>query len=95
MVPVVVALEHVEQHRIRVRFADGLEGEVDVAELVDFVGVFADLRDPASFRLAFVDEDSGTVAWPGGADIDPLVLYATVKRIDPARFVAAMEHVSD
>lgn len=27
-------------HRIRIRFEDGIEGEIDLADLVEFEGVF-------------------------------------------------------
>ena len=94
MIPVVVGVESVEQYRISLTFADGVYGIVDVSQLVEFVGVFAQLRDPSHFRLAHVDEDSGTVAWPGGADIDPLVLYAHVKGIDVSHLIAAEPQIS-
>jgi len=70
-----VAVEVTGSHRIRIRFADGLEGELDVSKLVRFDGVFASLRDPAEFRKARLDPELGTVVWPSGADLDPDVLY--------------------
>jgi hypothetical protein len=53
-------------------------GEVDVSELVQFTGVFEPLRDPDTFAEVKVDPDLGTVCWPTGADLDPLVLYSKV-----------------
>jgi hypothetical protein len=50
--------------------------------------VFEPLRDLSVFRQVRVDADLGTVAWPGGADLDPLVLYARVKGIDVASLLA-------
>ena len=32
--------------------------------------------DSSTFDQVYVDADLGTVAWPGGADIDPDVLYS-------------------
>jgi hypothetical protein len=64
--------------RLRVRFDDGVEGEVDVRETGPFVGVFAPLASPVYFARVTVNGDFGTVAWPNGADIDPEVLYAKV-----------------
>ncbi len=81
MVPVVAAVEPIREHELRLEFEDGTRGEVDVADLVSFDGVFKPLRDPSIFRQVRVDADSGTVAWPNGADLDPLVLYAKVKGI--------------
>ena len=67
-----------ENHRLKLRFEDGVEGVVDVAECVPFRGVFADLRDPAQFAAVRVDPELGTVCWPCGADLDPDVLYGLV-----------------
>ncbi len=74
----VVEVQSRPEHHIFVRFDDGIAGEVDVAALVQFTGVFEPLRDPASFAQVQVLPDLGTVGWPGGADLDPLVLYAAV-----------------
>lgn len=74
----IVAAEPRAGHTLWVRFDDGTEGEVDVAALVPFEGVFAPLRDPAAFRAVRVEPDLGTVCWDGGADLDPTVLYARV-----------------
>jgi Protein of unknown function (DUF2442) len=61
-----------------VGFDDCTQGIVDVAAIVIFRGVFEPLRDPAEFARAYVDPDLGTVAWPCGADLDPLVLHSYV-----------------
>ncbi len=65
-------------HRLYLRFADGVEGEVDLEGLVRWEGLFAPLRDPSCFAQVRVDPDLGTVVWPNGADLDPDVLYAAV-----------------
>ena len=70
----VVEVRPVGGHRLFVKFEDGVQGEIDIAGLVQFDGVFAVLRDPAKFAEAFID--LGTVSWPNGADIAPEVLYA-------------------
>lgn len=86
----IAAAEALPSHRLRLRFEDGVEGEVDVARLVRFEGVLAALADPAEFARVRVDPESGTVVWPNGADLDPDVLYAEVTgvpvgaRLDPA-----------
>lgn len=65
-------------YRLRLRFEDGAEGDVDVTDLVPFEGVFAPLRDRAAFTAVRVDPDLGTIVWPNGADLDPAVLYSKV-----------------
>lgn len=62
------------------RFEDGVGGEVDVAAMVRFTGVFAPLADEAEFAGVRVDPELGTVVWPGGADLDPDVLCTAVTR---------------
>lgn len=71
-------------YRLWLRFEDGVTGEVDIADLVPFEGVFAALRDPARFDEARVDTELGTVVWPNGADLDPDVLYAAVTGVSVA-----------
>jgi hypothetical protein len=80
----VVAVEVVGPHRLRLTFEDGLSGEVDVAGLVAFEGVFSPLADPERFREVRVSADAGTIVWPNGADLDPDVLYAEVSGVPDA-----------
>ncbi len=85
----VIAVTPLEPYRMRVRFEDGVEGIVDVAAAVTFSGVFEPLRDPAQFNQAAVNPDTGAVCWPGGADLDPDVLYAAVTG-QPIEFAPAI-----
>jgi hypothetical protein len=75
----VLSVEVVAPYRLRLRFDDGVSGEIDVRSLVPFDGVFEPLNDPAFFALAEVNPDLGTVVWPNGADLDPVVLHDLVK----------------
>ncbi|MGA2052977.1 MAG: DUF2442 domain-containing protein [Opitutales bacterium] len=59
--------------RVVVRFDDGVTKTVDLEPFLHGP-IFDPLRrDPAAFRALKID--GGTLAWPNGADIDPLVLY--------------------
>ncbi len=78
MLPSVTFARRVTPSRLFLRFDDGAEGEVDIAAMVPFQGVFEPLRDPAYFAQVRVDPELGTIVWPNGADLDPLVLYAAV-----------------
>ena len=42
----VIAVSRVGGHRLRLRFDDGVEGVVDIAEMIEFHGVFEPLRAP-------------------------------------------------
>ena len=74
----VVEVQPLDGYRLRLRFEGGVEGLIDVAYLVSFTGVFAALRDRSHFAAVRVHPELGTIYWPGGADIDPDVLYAHV-----------------
>ncbi len=78
MLPNVVSVTQTGPYRLRLRFDDGVEGEVDVKAAVSFVGVFEPLRDPGFFAQVRVDPEAGTIVWPNGADLDPLVLHSRV-----------------
>jgi hypothetical protein len=71
------AVEHLGGHCLRLTFADGLIGDVDLARR--FAGplgpVFEPLRDVEYFAQVTVDEELGTVVWPNGADLAPDVLH--------------------
>lgn len=76
----ITAVQVLADHRLRLRFEDGAEGEIDVAQLIDFRGVFALLQDRAYFAQVRVNAETGTIEWPNEADLDPDVLYAVVTR---------------
>ena len=80
-IPSVVSAEQTGPYRLRLRFDDGVEGEIDVRGTTSFEGVFEPLEDPAFFSQVRVDEDAGTIVWPNGADLDPLVLHSKVTGI--------------
>ena len=70
----IVAVEARPNYHVWIRFEDGLEGELSLAHLVGR-GVFAAWNDEAEFRKVFIDEESGTIAWPGGLDVAPDALH--------------------
>jgi hypothetical protein len=74
----IVAATELGEHRLHLRFEDGVEGVVDLAPHLSFRGVFEPLRDPAYSARVRADPELGTVAWPNGADLDPDVLYGRV-----------------
>ena len=80
-IPLVISADYCGDHRIHLRFDDGLE------KTVDFRGwlrgpIFVPLLDPAEFRRFRID--GGTVAWPNGADIAPETLHAAPPAEDAA-----------
>ena len=71
----VTSVQWLGGHRLRLTFSDQRCGEVDLAPHLVFAGVFAPLRDPARFSEVSLDREAGTIRWPNGADVDPLVLW--------------------
>ena len=63
---------------LRVTFADGTTGEVEVLERMRGP-VFDEARTTEGFARASVDAETGTVVWPGGADLAPDTLYERVR----------------
>ena len=78
MLPSVIEVSQAGRYILRLRFDDGVEGEVDIGKTVTFDGVFEPLRDPGYFSQVRVDPELGTIVWPNGADLDPLVLHSLV-----------------
>ncbi len=77
-IPRIVSAAPQSDHRLLLRFDDGVEGSVDLGTFVTFSGVFAALADPAFFATVEVDPEAGTVVWSNGADLDPIVLHDLV-----------------
>ena len=74
----VVSVKHLGGMRLRIRFDDGVEGDVNLSRRMKFPGILARLRDPAFFAKVFVHPEARTVSWPEEIDLDTLVLYSYV-----------------
>jgi hypothetical protein len=61
---------------LRLTFADGLEGEVDLRERL-WGPVFERVRTPEGFREAFLRD--GVICWPGEVDFAPDTLHERVR----------------
>lgn len=64
------AAEYVAGHTVRLRFDDGLEGEVDLSDELHGP-VFEPLRDIRFFRQVQLHPELRTLVWPNGADFAP------------------------
>ena len=73
----ITAVAHLGGHRLRLTFADGFIGDVDLAERLTRPNgpMFEPLEDVAYFAQVAVDPELGTVVWPNGADLAPDVLH--------------------
>jgi hypothetical protein len=75
----VTAVEALPDFRLRVAFADGVHGVVDLSQVVHSprAGVFAALPDPSLF--AQVGLELGAVTWPGELDLAPDAMYDSIR----------------
>lgn len=72
----VIGARYVRDFTIWAKFADGSEGEIDLAN--ELCGpVFEPLKDVNYFRN-FTLAEYGTICWPNDADIAPELLYEKV-----------------
>lgn len=74
MIPQLTSAEYVGGYVIRLRFADGVEADVDLGGEL-FGELFEPLKDPGVFRQFRMDPELNTVSWPCGADFAPEFLY--------------------
>jgi hypothetical protein len=76
--PDITAVEVPRHGTLRITFADGLEGEVDVLGRMRGP-VFERARTRVGFVEVRIDTELGTVCWPGGADLAPDTLYERIR----------------
>lgn len=75
IVPMLVDAVYVDKYRIRLSYADGVEGVVDFQPQL-WGEVFEPLKDLQLFRSFTLDEELQTLSWPTGADLAPEFLYS-------------------
>jgi hypothetical protein len=80
----VTSAEYAGGHRIRLCFANGESGIVDLEESL-WGPVFEPLKDPEQFQRFALSETLHTISWENGADFAPEYLYA--KMVEQARLV--------
>ena len=74
----IVRAEALKGYRLKVRFSDGLEGIIDLSDLVG-KGIFSSWKKPKEFAKVSIDPESHTVCWPGGLDLAPDALYEDLR----------------
>lgn len=74
LTPDITEVSVVRHGVLELTFADGLRREIDVLDRMRGP-VFEVARTPTGFERVDVDPESGTVVWPGGADLAPDTLY--------------------
>ena len=78
MLPRLIAAKYLHGHTLWLRFADGLEGEVDLRSELEGE-MFEPLRDEGYFKQVVFHPELRTVVWPNGADFAPEFLRAALR----------------
>ena len=74
MLPKLTEARYCGAYRVWLRFADGIEGEVDLEPEL-WGEMFLPLRDKEQFEKISLSKELGTIVWPNGADFAPEFLY--------------------
>ena len=78
MVPHLVDARHVTGFVIWLRFSDGAEGEIDLADEIHGP-MFEPLKNLDLFRQFRVHPELRTLVWPNGADFAPELLRSSMR----------------
>ncbi|RLT38353.1 MAG: DUF2442 domain-containing protein [Chloroflexi bacterium] len=70
----VTDFEFLNGYEIRFTFSDDTVRIIDFSSIL-YGSVFVPLRNPALFRQAELNADTGTIEWPTGADFNPIILH--------------------
>lgn len=70
----VTSVEPLSDYRLLLQFNNGDQGMLSLTNHLDFVGYFAPLAKPEFFAEVYLDH--GTICWPNGIDLDPIVVHA-------------------
>lgn len=61
-------------HRLHLDFDDGAKQVIDFKPLL-FGPLWGALRDEILFAQVHVNPDTGTIEWPNGADLNPVIFH--------------------
>jgi hypothetical protein len=70
----VISFDLVDPYVLRVRFDDQTEQTIDFSPVLQGE-LFGPLQDLSLFEQVAIDSDAHTLAWPNGADFDPMTLH--------------------
>jgi hypothetical protein len=74
MLPKLKEAEYRGDYRVWLKFADGIEGEIDLESEL-WGQIFEPLKQKSLFAEVSLDKELDTIVWPNGADFAPEFLY--------------------
>ena len=84
-----VDVKALPDHRIRLKYSDGVTGEVDLSHLVG-KGVFLSLSDQETFRKVSLG-DHGQIRWSDEIELCPDALYLEITGRAPEELFPNLE----
>ena len=87
-----VAIEPREGFRIRLRYADGVEGEADLSDLAG-EGVFAAWLDRAFFETVRI-ADGGEIVWGDQIDLCRHTIYLRITGKEPEEVLSGLRRAA-
>jgi hypothetical protein len=72
----VVSAEYVGDYKLKLSFANGKSGIVDLSDYVKKGGVFRKLADLENFKKFEINHELGVITWDNEIDIAPETLYS-------------------
>lgn len=74
----IIDVKVIKDYIVNIIFENGVEGNINISEIIPFKGIFAKLQDKKYFATVRVNKDLGTIVWENGADISPNYLYEMI-----------------
>ncbi len=73
-------VKYLKDYKLELTFTNNTTKVVDLEKHLD-AGIFLILKDMDYFKKVYINNESGTIEWPNGADICPDVLYSIGKNM--------------
>ncbi|MCC7117550.1 MAG: DUF2442 domain-containing protein [Anaerolineales bacterium] len=90
--PILKEAKALKKFRLRVKFSDGVEGEVDLSEFAG-KGVFALWNDYSQFEKVIIGP-SGELMWNEDVDMDGLGIYLKLTGKTPEEVLPKLQRLS-
>ncbi|MBV6394818.1 MAG: hypothetical protein HFACDABA_00388 [Anaerolineales bacterium] len=91
-IPVLTEVKPLKDFHLRVKFSDGVEGEVDLSEFAD-KGVFALWNDYSQFEKVTIGS-SDELVWNEEVDMDGLGIYLKITGKNPEEVLPKLQEPS-
>jgi hypothetical protein len=91
-IPILTSVKPLKNFRLRVKFSDGVEGQVDLSEFAG-KGVFALWNDYSQFEKVAIGS-SGELAWSEDVDLDGLGIYLKLTGKQPADVLPKLQELA-